>query len=407
MSLGLSPGCLNDMTSSSTGKRSILKGYEDLGVTLLEDNRNVKRCRYLNPNNKIWPMGYGLVTSLYKYRAQKKPVIQNNHFDTVPEEVILHLFKMLDKHTLTKCAYVCRQWRRIAYDESLWQSLNIPYRRMSIMALDNILRRNVKFLSISHSNIYVDMRYVFETSLPKLQYLDLSAVFMPVDILNSLLSQCQNLIKLSLENCYIDAMCCERIGRNSKLKVLNLASTNGLDNDGIKHLLRLNNLEELNVSWAHMKDDNLHYLVANMIQSIKRLNISGFLKQLTDNDLISLVCRCPQLIELDISDSLAITQESVDFILNNQPLLKVLSMSRCYNVGIGFLQPRMLRLKTGDNVHRLKELNMFGMTNQTYNYLWTDIVDLDVNKNIFSRIARPKPADDEYTIWEIPVYIDC
>lgn len=119
-------------------------------------------------------MGYGLVTSLYKYK-HKKPIILNSklifnpnihylfiylfiysfedHFDRIPEEVTLHIFKMLDKYTLTKCALVCSQWKRIAYDESLWKCLNIPHRRMSIMTLDNLLKRNIKFLSISHANV--------------------------------------------------------------------------------------------------------------------------------------------------------------------------------------------------------------------------------------------------------------
>lgn len=51
-----------------------------------------------------------------------------------------------------------------------------------------------------------------------------------------------------------------------------------------------------------------------------------------------MVCGCPQLIELDISDNLAITSSSVDFILNKQSNLQILSMSRCYNVGSAFLQ---------------------------------------------------------------------
>lgn len=76
-----------------------------------------------------------------------------DNFDKLPEEVILHVFTMLDKRTLTKCAHVCRQWRRITYDESLWQRLNIPCRRISIMALDNLLKRNIKFLSLSHANV--------------------------------------------------------------------------------------------------------------------------------------------------------------------------------------------------------------------------------------------------------------
>lgn len=50
---------------------------------------------------------------------------------------------------------------------------------------------------------------------------------------------------------------------------------------------------------------------------------------------------------------------------------------------------------------------MFGITYQTLSSLWADVVDFDVNKNMFSHIARPKPADNEHTIWEIPVSIDC
>jgi len=118
----------------------------------------------------------------------------------LPEEVILHIFKMLDKRTLTKCAYVCSKWRRITYDESLWQCLNIPRRRMSVMTLDNLLRRNIKFLSISHANvsypilyfeymltvmiifqIYVDTEYSFKTPLTKLKYLDMGTVFILVE----------------------------------------------------------------------------------------------------------------------------------------------------------------------------------------------------------------------------------
>ncbi|XP_050537062.1 S-phase kinase-associated protein 2 isoform X2 [Daktulosphaira vitifoliae] len=405
MSVRLS-NCINGVKDSNN--RTVLKrDYEELGVSPLQDTRVAKKCRFSDSNNTIWPLGYGLANFLYKYRQQKKSIHHNcNNFDKLPEEVILYLFKILDKLTLTKCAYVCQKWRRIAYDESLWQCLNIPHRRMSIMALDNILKRNVKYLSISHSNLYVNIRNVFEEPLPKLQYLDLSAVFIPVDILNSLLSQCHNLIKLSLENCRVDVLCCEKIGRNSNLKVLNLASSSGLDGDGIKHLLKLKNLEELNVSWAHIKVNNLRFLLTNMIQGITHLNISGFLKQLADNDLITLVNRCSRLVELDISDSLAITPDSVDFILNNLPNLKILSMSRCFNVGTSFLQPKMQRLKTGNRAHQLKELNMFGMTNQ-YNSLWPDVVDLKINKNIFSHISRPKLANNEYTIWEIPAFIDC
>lgn len=38
-------------TSSST--KNLLRGYEDLGVSVLENTHAAKRCRYLNPNSTV------------------------------------------------------------------------------------------------------------------------------------------------------------------------------------------------------------------------------------------------------------------------------------------------------------------------------------------------------------------
>jgi len=399
----------NDVTVS-TSSSSYFEGCKDLGVYNLESNQVSKRCRYLYPDTKVWPMGYGLNTYAYK-RKQKKCQISNDDFDTLPEEIVLKIFQMMDKRTLIKCAFVCHKWRRISYDESLWQCLNIPSRRMRILTLENLLARNIKYFSVSHSNFCIfENQYLFKTSFPKLQYLDLSSVFIHVKTLGSLINQCSNLIKLSLENCSVDSLCCQYIGHNTNLKVLNLASTVGLDRNGLEHILSLQNLEELNVSWAELEDDNLHYLIANMIPNIKRLNISGFLKRLADFDLSRLSSRCMKLIELDISDSLAITASSLDKILEKNQDLKVLSMNRCYNID----HPRLLNLtelsrRKRSRIMHLIEVNYIGLapnrilTDLAYN---ADLI-LKTNQGVFSGIGRPKLANNEHTIWEIPAFIDC
>lgn len=65
-------------------------------------------------------------------------------------------------------------------------------------------------------------------------------------------------------------------------------------------------------------------------------------------------------------------------------------------------------MKMGNNIHRLKELNVFGITNQRlFNYLCAYLLEFDINKSMFSHVARPKPAHNEHTIWEIPINIDC
>lgn len=67
-----------------------------------------------------------------------------------------------------------------------------------------------------------------------------------------------------------------------------------------------------------------------------------------------------------------------------------------------------LRIKmNNNNTLHLQELNMFGIFNQSFNFNGNNLLDFDLNKNIFSSIARPKPADNENTIWEIPIRIDC
>lgn len=127
-------------------------------------------------------MGYGLNTYLYKNKKIKRPMsngkfnfnlkiaivkvfkiynIFTDDFDTLPEEIVLKIFKMMDKRSLIKCTLVCHRWRRIAYDESLWPLLNIPCRRLSIFTLDHLLARNIKFFSASHSNV----SYLFYTIL--------------------------------------------------------------------------------------------------------------------------------------------------------------------------------------------------------------------------------------------------
>jgi len=74
-------------------------------------------------------------------------------FVKLPEEIVLNIFKMMDKPTLVKCMRVCHQWQRIASDKSLWQHLNIKSHCMKLLTLDNLLARNIKYFSASHSNV--------------------------------------------------------------------------------------------------------------------------------------------------------------------------------------------------------------------------------------------------------------
>ena len=51
-------------------------------------------------------------------------------------------------------------------------------------------------------------------------------------------------------------------------------------------------------------------------------------------DVIALCRRCPNLVELDVSDSSLLTQTSIAVIHENLHRLEYLAMSRCYGVQI-------------------------------------------------------------------------
>ncbi|VDP30640.1 unnamed protein product [Schistosoma mattheei] len=43
----------------------------------------------------------------------------------LPEKIMLQIFSHLSHPELCNIARVCKMWRRLAYDHSLWQSLNL------------------------------------------------------------------------------------------------------------------------------------------------------------------------------------------------------------------------------------------------------------------------------------------
>ncbi|XP_060859790.1 S-phase kinase-associated protein 2-like [Metopolophium dirhodum] len=402
----------NDVTDSESSSSNV-EGYKDLGAYSLENTQVSKRSRYLYPDSKTWSMG---PLNTYVYKHKQKKCLLNDNCVTFPEEILLKIFKMMDKRTLVTCTRVCHQWRRIAYDESLWQQLNIYSRSMSILTLDHLLARNIKYFSASHSNFYVfKNQYLCKTPFPKLQYLDLSSVIMDYKTLRSLLRQCSNLIKLSLENCSVDSFCCKYIGHNTNLKVLNLASTVGLNRNGLKHLMSLQNLEELNVAWAKLEDNSLQYLMANMIPNIKCLNISGFMYQMEDFDLSTMSSRCTKLIELDISDNRDITASSLDKILEKNHKLEVLTMHRCINiVAPSLLNAMKMISRKSISLMSLREINcihikpnqILGDEFNILHKILIPILDLKISNNMFSGISRSKLAHNEHIIWEIPAFID-
>lgn len=105
-------------------------------------------------------------------------------------------------------------------------------------------------------------------------------------------------------------------------------------------------IEELNIGWINPTNELISTIISLLPNSLKRLNFSGTKDREAMNDEskffyyffyvcrffsdIEILCnRCPNLLELDLSDNLIITEEFFSFLPQT---LEVLVLSRCYAI---------------------------------------------------------------------------
>lgn len=164
---------------------------------------------------------------------------------------------------------------------------------------------------------------------------------------------CKNLKKLSLEHCVVDERACKALGQNEQLEVLNMSMCYGVDASAVRFIIEgCKKLESWNLAWTDLSTEALQIISTSAPQVLERINISGCRMTLKDErklftanwqcnqkhtvifflDILALCKRCPNLVELDISDATSVTSICVHYIHENLTRLEYLAMARCYNV---------------------------------------------------------------------------
>ena len=63
------------------------------------------------------------------------------HIQEFPDTILLLIFRCLSETDLCHIAQVCRRWRLIAYDSSLWKSVNLKrFHKLNEMCLIKVIR---------------------------------------------------------------------------------------------------------------------------------------------------------------------------------------------------------------------------------------------------------------------------
>lgn len=319
-----------------------------------------------------------------------------NYFEKLSDEILLDIFKWLPKKTLLRIATVCRRFNCCARDETLWTRLDLGLRTLCPNALEQVVRRGVPVLRLAQAEIQ-DPAFTCDPSFidfqSRLQYLDLSLASISLNSLSTLLAHCRQLKKLSLEHAEINDKICFEIAQNSSLETLNLSMASGLNANNVGQMMEsLTKLNSLNISWTDLSADAVTALVTHIPSNVIRLNVAGCRRVLFDIHVVTLQKRCPQLLELDLSDCNSLTPAALTAIMKFNSL-EYLSVSRCYLIPAA----SFIELK---NMTSLTYLDIFGMlSDAAMEVLEKQMPKIGINKFIHSSVGRPTVGTRRTSIW--------
>ncbi|CAH8454681.1 unnamed protein product [Schistosoma rodhaini] len=110
-------------------------------------------------------------------------ILQKFLITRLPEKIMLQIFSHLSHPELCNIARVCKMWRRLAYDHSLWQSLNLrpEYGGIFVRSIDELLN------------------LIHHRSGSGLRCIELSSDLVTIPVLEELGNRCPNLRYLTLD----------------------------------------------------------------------------------------------------------------------------------------------------------------------------------------------------------------
>ncbi|XP_049294806.1 S-phase kinase-associated protein 2 [Anopheles funestus] len=376
---------------------------ERLPLTNVSNNVIPRSCKLnttsddpLEEQNKAIAHGNEDTFFLYRKEHQHRTVEANdNPFNLLSDEVLLHILKWVPKKTLLACGEVNRRFYRVAKDETLWYRLDLSNRMLQFNGLVEVVSRGVVVLRLAQTYIVEPISDSCLDIPPgiKVQYLDLSMCTISIPVLRALLSNCRALVKLSLENVPLDGGICAEIAENRRLESLNLTMCSGIDADGMHSMAKaLTKLFSLNVSWTNLTLEAVQELVQNLTPQISHLNIAGCRTTLYDEAVAVLTKRCQRLVALDLSDCTQLTDATIRTLCKTRKI-EYLSLSRCYNIPVtSYLN--LSELKT------LRFLDLFGLvSDHAIETLKHSLRDIGINKYYHSSIARPTVGTKRTSIW--------
>ncbi|XP_076035228.1 F-box/LRR-repeat protein 4-like [Oratosquilla oratoria] len=324
-----------------------------------------------------------------------------DYWELLPEELILHIMRLLDLQSLCRLAQASKRLHKYALDPILYIKLNLknywwmtdnsaleclapracllqeldlswcgPYNALDTETFMEFIHQSGRQLRVLRVNSchFIDnyCLYIIANVCPDLQELsmancskvdnlgfgelkkvwqlsrlDLSRTRIDLHTLQLLLQHASNLRHLNLSNCMLldmDEVALTLATFNRQLVSLGAWKTHGLSNRGLRALACVPTLEDLDLGWA-LSGVVTEGLgeLARGCRNLKRLYLTA-LRTLTDHDLLQLATHAGQLQQLDIMGTRNVSADVVLRVLQNCTKLELLDVSFCEQLHSTFVQ---------------------------------------------------------------------
>ncbi|XP_061655351.1 S-phase kinase-associated protein 2 [Phyllopteryx taeniolatus] len=316
---------------------------------------------------------------------KRKGSVSGVSWDHLPDELILRILVFFPLRDLLRTSVICRRWHRLAFDESLWHSVDLEGVTDMGPALQQVLKTGVRRLRCPRS--FINNLHLTGTCTLKIAEIDLSSSIVAAPTLEGIIDQCNLLECASLEGLQLSDNIVNGLAQNLRLRQLNLSGCFNFSADSLAHMLQsCSRIEQLNISWCHFNSHHVRNIVGHVSATVTHLNLSGYRDGLILDDVKVLVKRCPGIRTLDLSDSTQLMADCFPVLSALKHLLH-LSLSRCYHIHIAALTDLRKTFPT------LQYLDVFGLVNDSHlSSLRKQSLGICINSLPFSAIARPTPA---------------
>ena len=233
----------------------------------------------------------------------------------------LQILHHLDFKDLLRCGQMSKRIRSISMDESLWESVNLLFKKVPIGFLELVIKNGCKYLSLFGAKLIGETKdfnkfwkNIRELKRNKLVYLELMDCQVTENgdygvVLESILDSCHSLQKLSLGrmsdndvlplNLSIFYRICLQNGKS--LKVLNLPNCKGMDVKSLKMIVdHCKSLMEVDLTETELSEESIDFLCENLSIDIENLCFRGQNFYHEDN-FRGLISRCTKLKTLDLN----------------------------------------------------------------------------------------------------------